>query len=208
MRKDEFESAAQIAVSDRTFGQLDTFVCEILRWNRAINLVATSQAGLIWPRHVIDSAQLIKHVGVGPTTWADIGSGAGFPGMVIAILAKEMWPNCRVHLIESDKRKSAFLAHVSRQLALGCTVHAEESARVAPLGADVVSARALAPLDRLLGIALRHLAPQGQGLFLKGQRHGDEVAAARQAWNFTLEVHSSLTDSAAVILKIGSLRSV
>ena len=208
MRKDEFESAAKIAVSDRIFGQLDAFVREIVRWNSAINLVATSQIGLIWPRHVVDSAQLIHYAGQAPRIWADIGSGAGFPGMVIAILAEGLMPACRVHLIESDKRKSAFLAHVSRQLAPGCTVHARASAVIPPIGADVVSARALAPLDRLLGIAAPHLAPEGRGLFLKGQRHGEEVAKARLAWNFALEAHPSLTDPRAVVLEIGNLRSV
>jgi 16S rRNA (guanine527-N7)-methyltransferase len=208
MTRDEFETAARISVSDGTFGRLEAFAREVIAWNRAINLVAPSQIGLLWPRHIVDSAQLIHHAGSAPRIWADIGSGAGFPGMVIAILAGELMPRCRVHLVEVDQRKSAFLAHVARQTATACTVHAEESGQVGPIGADVVSARALAPLDRLIGMAARHLAPGGRALLLKGARHGAEIAAARSVWNFTLKVHPSLTDPDAVVLEIGSPRRV
>jgi 16S rRNA (guanine527-N7)-methyltransferase len=208
MTREEFEAAARISVSDMTFGRLEAFAREAIAWNRAINLVAPSQIGLLWPRHVVDSAQLIHFAGEAPRVWADIGTGGGFPGMVIAILAAELLPGCHVHLIEVDQRKSAFLAHVARQMALGCTVHAEESGRVGPIGADVVSARALAPLDRLIGLAARHLAPGGRALLLKGARHGAEIAAARAVWDFSLKVHPSLTDPDAVILEIGSPRHV
>ena len=150
------------------------------------------------------SAQLLP---LAPTFqhWSDLGSGAGFPGLVIAILTAERHPLPRVTLVESDQRKAAFLNEIRRELDLQVTVEARRAEDLAPLQADIVSARALADLPRLLTLAHRHLAPGGTCLFPKGANAAAEIARARDGWRFDLTLIPSITDHNAHILKIESL---
>ena len=135
--------------------------------------------------------------------WVDIGSGAGFPGLVVAILAKELDPDLAVTLVESDARKAAFLRAVMRETSVEARLEVARAERIAPQGADVLSARALAPLDRLLALAERHLGQKGVALFPKGANAETEIEAALARWSFRCEKHPSRTDAKAVILKIG-----
>ena len=192
-------------VSRETSERLDYFVELLKKWSKSINLVSRSTMEHVWHRHIADSAQIWPLAPESAYTWADLGSGGGLPGMVIAILAHEFRPALRVTLVESDLRKSAFLATASRELDLTATVLAKRIEEVPPLKADVVSARALAPLDRLLPLAARHLGENATGLFPKGVKHVDELEAALASWRFTHETYKSKTESEAVIYKIGGL---
>ncbi|WP_095587808.1 16S rRNA (guanine(527)-N(7))-methyltransferase RsmG [Actibacterium ureilyticum] len=201
------ENDALADVSRGTLDRLETYAALLKKWNPAINLVAKSTLDDLWDRHIVDSAQIF---GLIPDFqhWADLGSGGGFPGMVVAILAAERQPQAKVTLVESDLRKATFLRTVARETGIDADVISQRIEQVPPLGADVVSARALAPLDRLLAFAERHLTPQGTALFLKGQNFQTELDTALASWRFDVQKLSSQTESTAVILKIGGLARV
>lgn len=194
-------------VSRETEAALSAFAALVRRWNPAINLVAPSTLADLDSRHIADSAQLLPLAPPGWTHWADLGSGGGFPGLVIAILARDR-PESRVTLVESDQRKATFLRTAARELSLPVTVHTTRAEQLAPLGANVLSARALAPLAQLLPFAHRHLRPGGTALFPKGRRHAEEVAEARRTWHFDLTEHSSQTDPEGRILQIERIAHV
>src|SRR5690606_10315113 len=131
-------------------------------------------------------------------------SGAGFPGLVIAILAREAAPDLRLHLVESDQRKCAFLRQVAIDTGLAVDITPARIESLPPQTADVVSARALASLTRLLAHAEKHLAPGGIGLFPKGRTVHNELAEAKQSWRFACRVHPSITDPEAAIVETGA----
>lgn len=195
-------------VSRETLERLKTYEALLIKWNSAINLVSSQTLTQIWSRHFRDSAQLFNLASADAQQWADLGSGGGFPGMVVAILAQEHCPDMRVSLVESDQRKAAFLATVARNLDLHVHIHTARIEQLGPLLADIVSARALAPLTLLLDFAERHLASQGVALFPKGARWREELVEAQKKWSFCHEVVSSRTDADAVVLKIEGLKRV
>ncbi|MCC6306139.1 MAG: 16S rRNA (guanine(527)-N(7))-methyltransferase RsmG, partial [Rhodobacteraceae bacterium] len=174
-------------------------------WNGTINLVARGTLAEVWWRHVADSAQLLALAPAPARLWADLGSGAGFPGLVVAILAAESRPDLQVTLVEGDGRKAAFLATALRTGGVAAGLHAARAETVPPLGADVVSARAVAPLRGLLPLARRHLAPGGVALFPKGAAHGRELADALASCPLEVHKHTSRTDPDAVILEMRGL---
>jgi 16S rRNA (guanine527-N7)-methyltransferase len=193
-------------VSRETESLLRAFARRVEKWNPAVNLVSQESLPVIWSRHIVDSAQLFS---IAPETarhWVDVGSGGGFPGIVIAILAHELRPDLSVTLVESDRRKAAFLRLTSAELQLRVQVVADRIESCDPFGADVISARALAPLDRLCHYAAMHLAPAGAALFPKGAAHEAEVVAARLRWHFELGGHESVTDDRSMILEIKGIR--
>lgn len=195
-------------VSRETVERLEAYQALVKKWNPAINLVGRSTLSDFWQRHVVDSAQLY---GIGPKTcnlWADLGSGGGMPGVVLAAMALELDPNRATVCIESDVRKATFLRTCARELDISLTVHSKRIDEVAPLGADILSARALAPLVQLLDFAERHLSPDGQAIFPKGATWRDELAESLETWRFSTQEYPSQTDPQAVILKIGDLRRV
>ncbi len=194
-------------VSRETEAALAAFAALVRRWTPTINLVAASTLADLDSRHIADSAQLLPLALPGWTHWADLGSGGGFPGLVIAILARGR-ADVRITLVESDQRKATFLRTAARELALPVTVHAARAEHLAPLGADVLTARALAPLSQLLPLAHRHLRPGGTALFPKGRRHADEIAEARRSWQFDLTDHPSQTDPEGRILQIERIAHV
>jgi 16S rRNA (guanine527-N7)-methyltransferase len=195
-------------VSRETTERLSRFADLLRKWNPSINLVSRTTLDSLETRHILDSAQLFDFKPAGARHWVDLGSGGGFPGLVIAILAAELAPTLRVTLIESDRRKATFLRTVARELDLKeVRVLAERIETVPPQDADVVSARALAPLPDLLAYAERHLAPGGIALFPKGARH-DEVDDGLASWRFEVQKFPSRTDPKAVILKLGAIARV
>lgn len=208
MRFEFPELPAGLHVSRETVERLRGLTAMVERWNPKINLVAPSTLAQSWMRHVVDSAQIWLHAGLREGSWLDIGSGGGFPGLVIAILAQELAPKVQVTLVESDKRKGVFLRECCRELDISATVLCERIENLAPLGASVLSARALTGLDALLCYAAKHLAPEGVALFSKGRNFGLELTEAHRNWHFQLESHASLTDQDGRILKIWGLRHV
>lgn len=195
------ESVPPIDVSRETRADLQVFQELVLKWTKRINIVSKDSISNLWNRHIWDSAQLAAY-GTDKQLWADLGSGGGFPGIVIAILAKEQGQNRRTILMESDRRKCAFLREAIRILRLNAEVIAGRIEAVPSQQAGIVTARALTDLARLLAHAERHLAPGGAALFLKGATWEKEVEAARESWRFDLEVHKSLTNPDAAILEV------
>ena len=188
-----------------TLDRLEALDALVRRWTERINLVAPSTLPDLWTRHIADSAQLWSLAPAGLETWADLGSGGGFPGLVIAALTADAG-HPRVTLIESDGRKCAFLRTAARELGLSVTVLDRRVEAAAPQGAAVVSARALAPLPALLPLVARHLAPGGIALLPKGRDFAAELDAARAAgWRFEAEAMPSVTDPVARILRLRTL---
>lgn len=193
-----------LSVSDETLAALRGFDAALRKWSNAINLVSPSTLTESWERHILDSAQLFALVPEGARHWADLGAGGGLPGLVIAILGRDM--GLRVTLVESDRRKSAFLRQQIATQGLPARVEIARAEGLAPLNADVVSARALAPLPRLLPMVARHLASGGTALLPKGRRWATEQAEARANWSYDLDELPSAIDTEARILRMTNVR--
>ena len=189
-------------VSRETLVRLEEYAALLAKWNPVINLVSKSTLPDVWQRHMRDSAQLWPLCPKGARLWVDMGSGGGFPGIVIAILAAELAPEMRVILIESDQRKATFLRTVAQTLGLELRVESQRAEDVPPLGADVVSARALTALSGLLPLAQRHLAENGVAIFPKGQSAAQELTDALELWQVAVTKTPSETDHQAVVLQI------
>lgn len=196
-----------IDVSRETLERLEVYVDLVRKWNPKINLVSKPSLDDIWQRHIADSVQL-NNLAPSGDTWVDLGSGGGFPGIVLAILGLEAATDREFTLIESDHRKSTFLRTAIRELELKAQVLSQRIEEVPPLKADVLSARALADLDTLLGFASRHLHPAGTALFPKGETWEKEEHAAREQWSYSCEVIKSKTNPDAAILKIKDILRV
>jgi 16S rRNA (guanine527-N7)-methyltransferase len=191
-----------IPLEDATAARLATYRDLLLRWNATINLVSARTAADIDTRHITDSLQLVPLLPDAGAI-ADLGTGGGLPGLVIAAAL----PDREVHLIESDRRKSAFLIDVAGRMGLTkVKVHPQriELAILPPVAA--VTARALAPLDTLLGYATRFLAPSGVAILPKGRSAEQELTTAAAHWHFTTERFISRTDPEATILRLSEIR--
>lgn len=191
------EFQAKTGVSRETLERLTVYAELLVKWQARINLVGPDTIPNLWQRHFLDSAQVFPILPQPIHRLVDMGCGAGFPGLVLAIMGV---PD--VHLIESDTRKCAFLREVARVTETPVTIHNARIEAVEPLGADVVTARALAPLDKLLGWAERHLLPEGHCVFLKGRGVEDELTMASKEWNISFERFPSQTDPLAAILHL------
>lgn len=173
------------------------------RWQKTINLVSPASLGEVWVRHIADSAQVVRMAPSAPC-WLDMGSGAGFPGLVAAILRKDV-AGAVTHLVESDQRKCAFLREVSRETGSNCSIHSvrleafDTESRLEP---DVVSARALASLPILVGYAEKYLLKGALGLFPKGQHIDAELTAAAIDSRFLIEMRRSVTDDQARVVLV------
>lgn len=189
-------------VSRETMARLREYVVLVTAWTKRINLISSGDLALIWDRHINDSIQLSSAADKPGPRWLDIGSGGGFPGMVLAILHAETRPDARHTLIESDHRKAAFLVAASAKLDLTTTVVTERSEHAEPQMAHVISARAFAPLSRLLTHVDRHMEPDGQAILPKGAGVDAEIAEARKEWTFTASRIDSVTHPAATILRV------
>ncbi|MFO1079845.1 MAG: 16S rRNA (guanine(527)-N(7))-methyltransferase RsmG [Reyranellaceae bacterium] len=200
---DAFRKAAAalgVGVSRETLERLAVYVALLVRWQKRINLIGGSTVAEIWNRHVLDSAQLAPLLPPGPCLLTDLGSGAGFPGLVIAALR----PDITVRLVEADARKAAFLMQAAREMRLpqSPTVTVARIESIPPIGADVVTARALAPLPQLLAWADRHRSPTGFCLFHKGKGWRSELTEAMKTGDIAYDVFPSVTDRDAVLLRL------
>lgn len=197
-----------VNVSRETFENLVAYANLIEKWNPKINLIAKSTVTDIWERHIVDSAQVWPNRPKKAKSWVDIGTGGGMPGLVMAIIAKEHAPNIEFHFVESDARKCAFLRNAVRELDLDVRIHNERIEKLDLARVDVVSARALASLDKLLELSQELLEPSGNCLFLKGESYAKEITEARRNWRFEETTISSVTSSNAALLKIKEIRRV
>lgn len=182
---------------------LEAFAALVLRWNRTVNLIARRDEPDLWTRHIADSLQLVPLLRQRPERAIDLGSGGGFPGLVLAIATAIPFD-----LIESDQRKSAFLREAARLTGASATVHAMRIEASALSPAPLVIARALAPLPVLLGLAAPKLAEGGVCLFLKGKNATAELTAADPQWHMRVERFPSRTDPSASILRISEIKFV
>lgn len=199
----------QINVSRETLERLETYEGLLRKWNPTINLVSKTTLSETWTRHFLDSAQLWAMRPDSAKRWLDLGSGGGFPGLVIGVLAAEHQPDLTVTLVESDARKASFLLNTAKNMGLdNITVYIERAEALKPQGADVISARALAQVDTLLHYADLHLAENGVCLFCKGANHEMELTEARKCWTFKLQKSKSLSDPTGIILQIESIHRV
>ena len=195
--------ALGINVSRETLQRLEVYAGLLVKWQAKINLVGSATLPDLWRRHFLDSAQLLPLLPAAGGTLVDLGSGAGFPGLVLAIMTD--W---RVHLLDSDQRKCAFL----RQVALDCgvldrvTIHPKRIEQVTGIAADVVTARACAPLDELLKLAEPFIGEKGTGLFLKGAQAEEELTQAQRHWTMRLDRRESISDPAGKILIVSHLK--
>jgi 16S rRNA (guanine527-N7)-methyltransferase len=193
--------ARDTGVSRETLERLEGFAALLAKWQRAINLVAPDSLPDLWRRHMLDSAVLYPLIPPGNGTLVDLGSGAGFPGLVLAIMGVT-----EVHLLESDARKCAFLTEAARLFAPGrVKVHRGRVEAAPTIAADVVTARALAELPDLLAYAARFLKPDGICLFLKGRRVEDELTLAGQTWTMAADRLPNPAESSGIILRIKGL---
>lgn len=201
----QLDAAGFAALSGATPGQvadLQRFLDLLGDWNERMNLVGPATLPQFWSRHAWDSAQLLA-LAPDAHTWADLGAGAGFPGLVLAILLKDV-ADARVHLVESMAKRCRFLSEVVDELALPAQV-INARAEDVKLKVDVVTARAVAPLSRLLGYAQPFMVRGAAALFLKGQDAEAEIAEARSAWRFDADILPSHSDPRGRILSIERL---
>jgi 16S rRNA (guanine527-N7)-methyltransferase len=204
------EFPREFDVSRETCERLEAYIALLTRWNARINLVAPATIDTAWTRHIADSAQLFGLAPASASSWIDLGSGAGLPGLPVAALAAEKLPGLHVTLVESDTRKATFVATAAREMGLDVTVEPRRIEALAQRPYDVVSARALAPLDRLCALAhrfsnrhtVRHAGAGTVFLFPKGARLDSELTAATAGWHIRAERIASRTDPAATVLRI------
>jgi 16S rRNA (guanine527-N7)-methyltransferase len=191
-----------VPVSHETGARLDQFVDLFLRWQPAVQLVSASTLPKLWTRHIADSLQ-IADVMPNAGVWADLGSGGGFPGVIVAIAIAGR-PGARVHLIESDTRKAAFLREAARVTQAPVEIHAERIESVAKrIGrVDVVTARALAPVTRIIELSQPLLAAGATGIFMKGQDVDNELTVAAKSWKIQSRLLPSRTDPRGSILVV------
>lgn len=186
-------------VPDDTLDRLEVYLKTLKKWQKAINLVGPKTLQDPWRRHLLDCGQIASEIQPGQRV-VDLGSGAGLPGLIIAIMQ-----DADVHLVESDQRKSTFLREAARTTGTKTTVHTERAEKLLPLDADVVTARALAPLPRLLPWVHRHLKKGGNSYLLKGSDVDQELTLAAKEWTMTTSRKPSVSDPSGTVLHVSAL---
>lgn len=194
-------------VSRETIAGLEHYASLIEKWTRKINLISPDTTGQIWDRHIIDSAQLFPLFPPEPKHYLDLGSGGGLPGIVLTLLLQEK-EDVTATFIESDARKCAFLRTAIRELGLKAKIHNARIDKVEGCNADVITARALAPLPKLLPLIAPHLAPTGVAILPKGRNFKAEIDLAQQSWHMKITQTPSFTDPEARILSIEDIARV
>jgi 16S rRNA (guanine527-N7)-methyltransferase len=187
-------------VSRETLDKLTAYVELLSQWNRRINLVSANTMGDVWRRHILDCAQLAKHLPRQTRVAVDLGAGAGLPGLILAAMGVP-----EMHLVESDLRKSAFLREAARIMDVAVTLHPERIEKVTAFPADAVVARACTNLDQLIDYSEKFISPKTVCLFLKGENASEELAAAEASWSLASETIPSLSDPSGVILKLSAI---
>lgn len=195
MTPTEFQTETKC--TDAQLARLQTYADLLVKWQAKINLVGSDTIPDLWSRHMLDSAQLEPFIPQNAKI-ADLGSGAGFPGLVLGILRDDV----EVHVVESDQRKCVFMREVNRECEAGAFIHNARIEAMDPLGADVVTSRALASLDKLLEFADIHRLSTGKCLFLKGKRWAEELTAAQKTWMMGTNQHPSRTEPAGRVLEL------
>lgn len=188
-------------VSRETLDRLEAYRELLLKWSNRINLVGPATLEHFWARHALDSAQLLPLAGPNNRTWLDMGTGAGFPGLVIAAMIREQ-PSALVVLVEPNAKRCAFLREAARILSAPVEIHCGKIENLSHGTVDVVTARAFTALDRLLTLSEPFCAPSTKRLFLKGAEVRAEIDKASTNWTFQSRLHPSLSDPRGCVLEI------
>ena len=193
-------------VSRETIDALRTFQSLVLEWNNKFNLISKSSEQNIWERHIIDSAQLYQFINNSAESLYDFGSGAGFPGVVLAIIAKEKNKNLKITLIESITKKTAFLNEVKDVLNININVINERIENLRLPTADIITSRAMSSLDKLLNYSISFTSKKTKLIFPKGEKWEEEIIKAKEKWVFDYKTIPSETNKEARILYIENIR--
>jgi len=205
MKSDREAFQAAFDVSRETMERFDIFESLLRKWNKSINLVAASTVDDIWSRHFHDSASVFEVATPAAGRWLDLGTGGGFPGVVAAILAAERALSTEITCVEADLRKATFLRTLSSAVEIPFAVLSRRIEDTPRQNAPILTARALAPLNRLLQHCERHLAEGGRAIFLKGERWEEEVKEALETFRFSVEKKPSATNPGSAILIVGDV---
>ena len=200
MKKNEFVKS--LNVSRETLNGFYEYETSLTKWNEKINLVSKNTLMDVWKRHFLDSGQIIKHVEVSGKRWVDVGSGAGFPGLVVALLLRDRKIDCDLVLVEKNSKKGLFLNEVIRRLNLSVEVVNDNIDNLEPLNADILTARAFSELNNLIEIAFRHRKKEGICLFLKGENYRIELDKTLNYWFFDYDIVDSLSSSSGKIIRV------
>ena len=200
MKKNEFVKS--LNVSRETLKGFYEYENLLSKWNEKINLVSKNTLVDIWERHFLDSGQIIKHVEASGKRWVDVGSGAGFPGLVVALLLRDKKIDCDLVLVEKNLKKGFFLKEVIRKLNLSVEVVNDNIDTLEPLNADILTARAFSELNNLIEIAFRHRKKEGICLFLKGENYRIELDKTLNYWFFDYDIVDSLSSSSGKIIRV------
>ncbi|GFE64557.1 16S rRNA (guanine(527)-N(7))-methyltransferase RsmG [Litoreibacter roseus] len=194
-------------VSRETLEDLKEFEQLAIKWTKHINLVSSKSVDEIWSRHILDSAQIVKLIPDGTTRMVDLGSGGGFPAIVVAVISKYLNPDFQITMVESDSRKCAFLRTCVSTFDLKATVQNRRIEEGDEAQYPIVTARALASLDKLLHYSSPLLEKDGKALFMKGNQYHDELDKARRTWQFEARPVESLSVSGSAILEITNIKA-
>ena len=198
----KYEFVKSLNVSRETLNGFYEYETLLSKWNEKINLVSKNTLVDIWERHFLDSGQIIKHVEASGKRWVDVGSGAGFPGLVVALLLRDRKIDCDLVLVEKNQKKGFFLNEVIRKLNLSVEVVNGNIDTLEPLNADILTARAFSELNNLIEIAFRHRKKEGICLFLKGENYRIELDKTLNYWFFDYDIVDSLSSSSGKIIRV------
>lgn len=192
-------------VSRETFDRLKTYEASLFEWQKKFNLVSNASLSDCWNRHFLDSAQLIKYIPQTARIMYDFGSGAGFPGMVLAIMLKEKTPYLKVRLIESIRKKTLYLKTVAELTHTDVEIVNDRIENIKVEKADVITSRAMASLKELLAYTYKFCKKETVCIFPKGKKYAEEISEARRQWNFNVEIFASEQSDEGKILIITNL---
>ena len=200
MKKNDFIKGFN--VSRETLNSFCEYEALLSKWNEKINLVSPNTIVDLWERHFLDSGQIINHVVASGKKWVDIGAGAGFPGLVVALLLRDRKIDCDIVLVEKNTKKVFFLYEVIRKLSLNVKVINNNVETIEPLNADILSARAFSELKKLIELSVRHRKERGVCLFLKGENYRLELDKTLTYRFFDYDVFDSLSNSSGKIIRV------
>ena len=189
-------------VSRETLNSFCEYQTLLAKWNKKINLVSKNTLANLWERHFLDSGQIINHVDASGKRWVDVGAGAGFPGLVVALLLRDRKIDCDMILVEKNTKKVFFLNEVIRKLNLNVKVVNKNVESIESLNADILTARAFSELKKLVELALFHRKEKGVCLFLKGENYRFELDKTLNYWFFDYDVFDSLSNSSGKIIRV------
>jgi len=189
-------------VSRETLKSFCEYEALLSKWNKKINLVSQNTLAQLWNRHFLDSGQIINHVDALGKKWVDVGAGAGFPGLVVALLLRDRKIDCDMVLVEKNTNKVFFLNEVIRKLNLNVKVVNKNVDTIEPLNADIFTARAFSELKKLIELAFRHRKERGICLFLKGENYRFELDKTLNYWFFDYDIFDSVSNSSGKIIRV------